>query len=80
MDTYYNRHFMGSGGKSEMAAELLGLALTHPAKSVMTKREAGPILEMLRDTLPADQLEAALERGKQLDLEQMVAQILEEQS
>jgi predicted ATPase/class 3 adenylate cyclase len=58
------------------AAELLGLALGHPAMDAQNKQEAEPILAMLRQALPAGELEAALERGKSLDLEVTVTEIL----
>ncbi|MBN1147557.1 MAG: tetratricopeptide repeat protein [Anaerolineales bacterium] len=64
-------------GRYERAAELLGLALNHPAVDAQNEREAEPILAMLRRALPAGDLEAALERGKSLELDAVVAEILE---
>jgi tetratricopeptide (TPR) repeat protein len=61
------------------AAELLGLVLGHPGLSEECRRHAEPVLAMVRDSLPADELEAALARGKALDLEQVVAVLLEDQ-
>jgi len=63
-------------GQHEQAAELLGLALNHPASDADVEGEAEPVLATLREALPADQLEAALERGKSLDLERVVAEVL----
>ncbi len=60
----------------ERAAELLGLALIHPAFNKEIGQFVEPILTMLREALPADELEAALERGKKLDLEQVVTETL----
>jgi predicted ATPase len=60
------------------AAELLGLVLDHPAIDAQNKEEAEPILSMLREALPAGELETALERGKALELRQVVAEMLGE--
>ena len=65
-------------GRYVQAAELLGLVMNHPALDEETKQYADPVLATLREAFPADQLEAALERGKSLDLEAVVAEILEE--
>jgi predicted ATPase/class 3 adenylate cyclase len=65
-------------GHHVRAAEWLGLALHHPsARPDSVKHTAEPGLAFLRETLPADQLTAALERGKTLDLNTVVAEILE---
>jgi len=61
------------------AAELLGLVLGHPALDKGTRWYAEPVLAMLRESLPTDELEATLARGKALDLEQVVAELLEDQ-
>ncbi len=58
------------------AAELLGLALGHPALDAQNKQEAEPILSTLREALPSGELEAALERGKLLDLKVIVTETL----
>ncbi len=60
------------------AAELLGLVLGHPALDESTRWYAEPVLDTLHEALPAGELEAALEHGKALDLEQVVAGILAE--
>ncbi len=65
-------------GQAERAAELMGLVLDHPSLSEPTRREIIPILDMLRGLLPAAQLDAALERGRELDLAQVVAEVLAE--
>jgi tetratricopeptide (TPR) repeat protein len=62
----------------ERAAELLGLVLGHPALTEEVRWYAEPVLTMVRESLPTDELEAALVRGKALDLEQVVAEILAE--
>jgi len=51
-------------GRSVAAAELLGLALNHPAAQSDSVELAKAALAGLRECFPADQLEAALERGK----------------
>ena len=63
-------------GQPERAAELLGLALHHPASYSEVERDARPVLEMLRGALPPEELEAALARGAKLDLDAVVAEIL----
>jgi predicted ATPase/class 3 adenylate cyclase len=66
------------GGQAQRAAELLGLVLTHPSTDKEGREEAQPALEALRRILPAEELEAALARGAELDLDQMVEEILAE--
>ena len=65
-------------GRHEQAAELLGLVLGHPALIEECRRYAEPVLAMVRDSLPAGELEAALARGKSLDLHQVVSEIVDE--
>jgi tetratricopeptide (TPR) repeat protein len=60
----------------ERAAQLLGLALHHSAANIEVKTEAQPVLAKLREELPDEDLEAALERGKALELDQVVDEIL----
>ena len=60
----------------EQAAELLGLVLGHPAVHEDARQLADPVLAVLRDVLPPDELDAAMARGKALDLEQVVEEIL----
>ncbi len=66
-------------GQYIRAAELLGLVMNHPATYEPTKQEAEPILDILREKLPADKIEAAMERGKALELGAVVAEILAEE-
>ncbi len=61
------------------AAELLGLVLNHPATYEPTKQETEPIIDVLREKLPANEMEAAMERGKTLELDAVVAEILAEE-
>ena len=59
------------------AAELAGLVLQHPATGADIKTsKIEPLLADLREKMPADELEAALERGKMLDLETVAAEVL----
>jgi DNA-binding SARP family transcriptional activator/predicted ATPase len=60
------------------AAELLGLALNHPAVMVDSAQAAEAILESLREGCPGDELEDALERGKGLELKAVIAELLTE--
>jgi tetratricopeptide (TPR) repeat protein len=60
----------------ERAAQFLGLAFHHPAANIEVKTKVQLVLVELREELPGDELEAALERGKSLDLEQVVDEIL----
>jgi len=64
-------------GQSERAAELLGLALRHPASTSEVEWVAQEVLEALRGALGAEQLEAALARGAEMDLDQVVEEILQ---
>jgi tetratricopeptide (TPR) repeat protein len=66
------------GGQPEAAARLLGLALRHPVSSSEVAHEAQPVLDLLREALGAEELEAAMARGAEMNLEQVVAQILAE--
>jgi tetratricopeptide (TPR) repeat protein len=62
-------------GQLVSAAELLGLVLNHPALEVDVGQVAELALGRLRDVLPANELEAALERGKTLELDRIVAKL-----
>jgi len=61
-----------------LAAELLGLALNHPAAEASGTQAAEPVLAKLREQLPAEQFEAATERGKVLELDAVLANLLAE--
>jgi len=69
-------HLQARAGQPQQAAGLLGLALNHPASYSEVESDAQPVLAMLREALPPEQLEAALARGAKVDLEQVVAEIL----
>jgi len=65
-------------GRDKLAAELLGLVLGHPALNEEIRRYAEPVLAIVREMLPTDELEAALARGGALDLDATVAELLKE--
>jgi tetratricopeptide (TPR) repeat protein len=65
-------------GDHVRAAQWLGLVLGHPSRETDALVRAEMLLSELRGRLPAEQLEAALARGATLELEQVVAGILEE--
>jgi hypothetical protein len=54
----------------------VGLALSHPASYRDVARAAEPVLALLRERLSAEALEAALEKGRLLDLEETVRELL----
>jgi predicted ATPase/class 3 adenylate cyclase len=62
----------------EATAELIGLALGHPASNSDVAKAAEPTLAALRAVLPGDELDSALARGKALDLRQAVEQVMAE--
>lgn len=65
-------------GQEKQAAELLGLALHHPAADATVERTREELLPSLRELLGPEELEAALARGAEMDLDQVVAEILAE--
>ena len=62
-------------GQYGSAAELLGLALHHPAMEIDVGQLAELALGRLRKVLPPEQLEAAMNRGKMLKLDAVVAEL-----
>lgn len=64
-------------GKKEEAAELVGLIVNHPAMEVDTSQAAEGILAKLRQVLPAEQIERAMEHGRVLDLNAVVVELLQ---
>ncbi len=61
-----------------LAGELCGLAQHHPASDSDVQVRLDEVLPQLQAALSAADLEAALERGKALDLDTMVTELLEE--
>ena len=62
-------------GQHLSAAELLGLALSHPALETDVGQVAESALGRLRQELRTEQIEAAMDRGKTLELETIVAEL-----
>jgi tetratricopeptide (TPR) repeat protein len=69
-------HLKLRAGQPERAAELLGLALRHPATHSEIEHDSRAVLAELREALPPEQLEAALARGAKFDLDEVVGEIL----
>jgi tetratricopeptide (TPR) repeat protein len=69
--------WLAQAGQYERAAELVGLAWDR-AVDVEPKIESEPALEILRKALSEDGLEAAMARGRALDMDSVVAQLLAE--
>jgi DNA-binding SARP family transcriptional activator len=63
-------------GNAVRAAELLGLATAHPHSNPDVQFVAEFASPLLQEALPGEVLEEALERGKRLDLYQMMVDIL----
>ncbi len=65
-------------GQPIRGAELLGLTVQHPATPADVRQSVlAPLRAQLEATLAPDELAAALDRGKDLDLERVIAQTLE---
>jgi predicted ATPase len=62
----------------EIAAEIIGLAINHPATTQENRDQAAPHLEMLQSHLNAQQLDDALRRGSENDFETVAAELLHE--
>ncbi|MCI0713962.1 MAG: tetratricopeptide repeat protein [Chloroflexi bacterium] len=68
---------MTNGGHYERAVGILGLVIIHPSTPSETKQDIiEPTLAQLRELMPVDELEVALEHSKTLDLDEVVAEIL----
>jgi tetratricopeptide (TPR) repeat protein len=70
--------WLAEAGQFERAAELVGLA-RHRALDREPQIESEPALVILRQALSADELEAAMVRGRALDLDAVVAELLKEE-
>jgi hypothetical protein len=62
-------------GQYVSAAELSGLALSHPSLQIDSGQVAELALDRLREVLPVEQLEAAMDRGKMLELDTVVTEL-----
>jgi tetratricopeptide (TPR) repeat protein len=60
------------------SAELLGMVQVHPSTERMIRQRINAVMSQLETALPAEELQAALERGKELDLDTVVAELLAE--
>jgi predicted ATPase/DNA-binding SARP family transcriptional activator len=65
-------------GQGDSAAEMLGVVLNHPAVEVDSVQVAETVLAGLRKELSAKQLETAMERGKTLELDAVITDLLAE--
>lgn len=65
-------------GDNIRSAELISLVDSHPAFDVFTQRRIDHLMPMLEEELEAAALQSALERGKSLDLDTVVQEILDE--
>jgi tetratricopeptide (TPR) repeat protein len=65
-------------GQGDSAAELVGLIVNHPAVEADSVQVTETILDGLREALPTKQIEAAMERGKKMELDTAVAELLAE--
>jgi tetratricopeptide (TPR) repeat protein len=63
-------------GKPEQAIELAALIQNHPVSWNETKQHARQILETASQDLPEKEFQGAIERGKALDLEEIVIEII----
>ncbi len=66
------------GAEATRAGELCGLTQYHPACDCHVKVWLDEVLPLVQDALSPAELEKAMERGKTLDLDTMVAELLEE--
>ncbi|MBN1180200.1 MAG: tetratricopeptide repeat protein [Anaerolineae bacterium] len=67
-----------AAGQRESAAALAELIVNHPAVEADSAQVAEAILTELREVLPAGQIDAALERGRGMELDAIVAELLDE--
>ncbi|NJL57571.1 tetratricopeptide repeat protein [bacterium] len=65
-------------GQAERAAQFAGLAQQHPAQNSEIRRALDNVTPQLEAALSPDDLAAALERGKSLDLDTVVTELLGE--
>ena len=69
---------MAEEGEKERALELLALVLHHPISWQWAKDRAAPLVAQLEAELSPDVAAAAWERGRASDLEETVAELLDE--
>ncbi len=66
------------GAHPARAGELCGLAQHHPASDSEVQVRLDELMPQLEEALPPAELQAALERGKALDLDTVITELLEE--
>lgn len=59
------------------AVEILSLIMHHPAAMAVTRAQVAKYKDKLRANLPADEFDAAWERGQQLDLGDLITDLME---
>jgi hypothetical protein len=59
----------------EPAAELAGLILAHPSVDAETRTDVEALMTELRRSLDAAEVDAAFERGKTFDLDQIIERL-----
>jgi len=62
-------------GQFIWAAEILGLAMSHPALEVDSKQQAELALDSLRKAVDGEQLGAAMEMGKAVELDAVITEL-----
>jgi hypothetical protein len=70
-------HYL-QGNEPTRAGELCGLAQHHPAFNSDVEEHTDEVLPLLQAALPPAELLVALERGKILDLDTVVTELLDE--
>ncbi|MEO1166447.1 MAG: hypothetical protein AAFV98_21900, partial [Chloroflexota bacterium] len=65
-------------GQAKRATQLIGLVQYHPAQNHSTRDEVNELMPLLEATISPDSLQAALERGKELNLDTVVQELLDE--
>jgi serine/threonine protein kinase/predicted ATPase len=64
-------------GKIDRALTLFGLAFFHPASETNVREDAEPYINTLRQQIPQSEIDAGLERGKSLNLDQVVKDLMQ---
>ncbi|MFN8374446.1 MAG: protein kinase [Anaerolineae bacterium] len=70
------RMLLREGSDPQSAMEYLSLVLNNPATDAQTSADAKQLINVMREDLPPDMVETALEKGKDLRLRDVVQQIL----
>ncbi|MEM7029936.1 MAG: GAF domain-containing protein [Chloroflexota bacterium] len=70
--------FFHQQGNLTQAAELAGLAISHPTRNNQVQRRFDQLMPLLKGKLTPAALQAATERGKTLDFDQLIQELLTE--